>query len=307
VAVAYPIAALQAAYKNEGGQHPVPAQNPEPKINGEAPAREGGDTPAEIDYQDIGEALFHGLRVDYTYVHPEVLAERCTVEGSKLILNNKENREEYSVLIVPGGDTLSVAAAARIKEFYDKGGVVIGTSKLPTKSAEFGRDKEIQKMVADVFGLPVDDPPTADLQRAMGGRLVTFYYSKRNAAGGRAYFLPKPEPWVVQWALGQVLPVRDVNIQVPMPLLKKGPDYDGALTYIHKVKNGQDIYFFVNSTDKPVDTKVVLRGRKALRIWDPHTGDSQPAELTPGEASGQPVTTVHLLLPPVSSLFYVQE
>ena len=94
---------------------------------------------------------------------------------------------------------LSVAAAAKIKEFYDKGGVVIATSKLPTKSAEFGRDKEIQKMVGDVFGLPVDDPPTADLQRAMGGRLVSFYFSKRNAAGGRAYFLPKAEPWVLQW------------------------------------------------------------------------------------------------------------
>ena len=262
---------------------------------------------AEIDYQDIGEALFHGLRVDYTYVHPEVLAERCTVEGAKLILNNKENREEYSVLIVPGGDTLSVAAAAKIKEFYDKGGVVISTSKLPTKSAEFGRDKEIQKMVADVFGLPVNDPPTADLQRAMGGRLVTFYFFKRNAAGGRAYFLPKVEPWVLQWALGQVLPVRDVNIQEPIPLLKKGPDYDGALTYLHKVKSGQDIYFFANSTDKPVDTKVVLRGKKALRIWNPQTGDSQPAELTAGEANGQPVTTVHLVLPPVSALFYVQE
>jgi len=31
----------------------------------------------------------------------------------------------------PGGDTLSVAAAARIKEFYDQGGAVIASSKLP--------------------------------------------------------------------------------------------------------------------------------------------------------------------------------
>ena len=36
--------------------------------------------------------------------------------------------------------------------------------------------------------------------------------------------------------------------------------YNGALTYIHKVKNGRDIYFFANSSEKPVDTKVVLRG-----------------------------------------------
>jgi hypothetical protein len=308
VAVLYPIAALQTAYKFDGGQHvTLPPDTPAPNINAVASAREGGITPPEIDYQDIGEILFRGLRVDYTYLHPEVLARRCTVDGQKLILNNKENREEYSVLIVPGGDTLSVTAATKIREFYEKGGVVIATSRLPNKSAEFGRDKEIQKMVADVFGLPVDDPPAADLQRAMNGRLVTFYFHKRNKAGGRAYFLPKPEPWVVEWALGQVLPLRDVNIQEPMPLLKKGPDYDGALTYIHKVKDGRDIYFFANSTDRAVDTKVVLRGRKTLTIWNPHTGEQERAEFTPGEANGQPVTTVRLALPPVTCTFYVQE
>jgi hypothetical protein len=92
-----------------------------------------------------------------------------------------------------------------------------------------------------------------------------------------------------------------------MPLLKKGPDYDGALTYIHKVKDGRDIYFFANSTDRAVDTKVVLRGRKTLTIWNPHTGEQERAEFTPGEANGQPVTTVRLALPPVTCTFYVQE
>jgi hypothetical protein len=176
---------------------------------------------------------------------------------------------------------------------------------LPSKSAEFGKDKEIQQMVADVFGLPVDDPPTADLQRAMNGRLISFYWVKPNAAGGQAYFLPQPEPWVLEWTMNRVLPVRDVNIQQPMPFLKKAPAYDGALTYLHKVKNGQDIYFFANSTDNPVDTKVVLRGKKDLKIWDPQTGDPRPAEFTNGDANGQPVTTVHLAMPPVTALFYV--
>lgn len=305
VAVLYPIAALQAAYKFDGGQHVSPTPNPEPRVNGEVSAREGGIVPPEIDYQIIGEALYRGVRVDYTYLHPEVLATRCTIEGKTIVLNNKENREEFRVLIVPGGDTLSVAAAAKIREFYDKGGVVIATSKLSAKSAEFGRDKEIRQMVTDVFGISADDPPTADLQRASSGRLVTFYWTKRNAAGGVSYFLPQAEPWVVQWALGRVLPVRDVNIQATMPLLKRGPDYDGALTYIHKVKAGRDIYFFANSTDKDVETKVLLRGRKSLKIWNPHTGETQAAELTPGETGGQPVTTIRLVLPAVSSLFYV--
>ena len=108
-------------------------------------------------------------------------------------------------------------------------------------------------------------------------------------------------------ALKQVLPQRDVDIQEPMGALRRGNEYEGALTYIHKVKNDHDIYFFANSSSKAIDTKVVLRGKKALRIWNPHTGGQEAAELTESEANGQPVTTVRLVLPAVSSLFFIQE
>jgi hypothetical protein len=36
----------------------------------------GGCPAVGMDYQDIGEALIRGLRVDYTYPHPEVPVER---------------------------------------------------------------------------------------------------------------------------------------------------------------------------------------------------------------------------------------
>jgi len=90
-----------------------------------------------------------------------------------------------------------------------------------------------------------------------------------------------------------------------MAPLRLGPDYDGALTYIHKVKGGRDIYFFANSSPKAIDTKVILRGDKALTAWNPHTGEQERAEITPGEATGQRITTLHLALPPVSSLFFI--
>ena len=89
--------------------------------------------------------------------------------------------------------------------------------------------------------------------------------------------------------------------------VKMGPAYDGALTYFHKVKDGRDIYFFANSQDTPVDTKVVLRGQKSLALWNPHTGERQKAETTQAEAGGQPVTTVHLVLAPVTAVFCVKE
>jgi hypothetical protein len=133
------------------------------------------------------------------------------------------------------------------------------------------------------------------------------YLVNHNPANGRAFFLPQPEPALLQAVLKQVLPVRDVNIQETMWPVKEGRDYEGALTYLHKVKNGQDIYFFANSSDKSVDTTVVLRGKKQLQIWDPHTGEKALSHAKFGSEDGSPVTTVRLALAPASSLFYVGE
>ena len=309
VAVLYPIASLHAQYHNVGGQQFPLGENEQPsQIMETAYAREGGFAYG-IDYQDVGESLYRGLRVDFTYLHPEVLANRCTVEGGRLILNNRENREEYRVLILPSGDVLSEAAAAKIKQFYEAGGMVIATGLLPTRSAEFGKDQEVRQAIAGVFGVSPDAPLKADVRRAQDRQNfhVFWYYIRKNQAGGQAIFLPVIHPWLMEFALRQVLPLRDVDIQEPIGVLRQGPEYEGALTYIHKVKNDRDIYFFANSSPKAIDTKIVLRGKRSLTIWNPHTGEQQPAEFAQGNANGQPVTTVHLVLPSVSSLFYVQE
>ena len=56
----------------------------------------------EADYMQVGEALSLGVRRDFTFVHPEVLEERCAVEGATITLNNKVNRERWRVFIIPG-------------------------------------------------------------------------------------------------------------------------------------------------------------------------------------------------------------
>jgi hypothetical protein len=310
IAVLYPIASLRTQYRQLGGVHFQSEEGEQPpQIMETAYGREGGFA-FGMNYQDIGETLFRGLRVDYTYLHPDVLVNRCSVdEDRKLILNNTENREEYRVLVLPSGDTLSAAAAAKIKEFYERGGMVIGTGTLPSRSAEFGKDKEVQQAMAEVFGVSADAPLKADVRRAQDRQnfYVFWYFIKKNKAGGQALFLPNTHPWLMDFALKQVLPLRDVDFQQPIAPLRTGNEYEGALTYIHKVKGGRDIYFFANSSPSAIDTKVVLRGSRSLRIWNPHTGQQQDAEFTIGEAVGQPQTTVHLLLPPVSSLFFVQD
>jgi hypothetical protein len=78
------------------------------------------------------------------------------------------------------------------------------------------------------------------------------------------------------------------------------PSYDGALTYIHKVKRERNIYFFSNSTDNQVNTSIALRGDRNLEIWNPHTGEKQKADVIKTDVKGESVSTVKLFLDPVS-------
>ena len=302
IAVLYPIASLQSAYYF--------ATPPSSNRPGSSPAfywpLEGGVIPPGLDYVDLGEMLFRGLRIDYTYLHPEVLTGRTVVSDRKLVIDNQENREEFRVLILPGGDTLSADAAKKILAFYRGGGTVIALHNLPSKSAEFHRDREVTDMVGEVFGFPKGDPVTAQIRIVVDA--FKSYFTKPNPEGGRSYFLPQPDIKLMNTVLREVVPVRDVDIQeAPMWPVKMYPDYDGALTYIHKVKDGRDIYFFANSQDSAVDATVLLRGKKNLALWDPHTGERQPAGASTSEASGEAVTTVHLSLPPVHAAFFVSE
>jgi hypothetical protein len=145
----------------------------------------------------------------------------------------------------------------------------------------------------------------AKIDRRLDDYLV--YFENASPAGGHAYFVPKWKDTLLADLLKRVTPVPDVAIQLPPTPVIIGRDYAGALTYLHKVKDGREIYFFANSRRQPVETTVVLRGQKKLALWDPHTGERRPLTTTPGEVAGQPVTTVPLSLEGVHAVFYVEE
>lgn len=308
IALLYPIAALQADFNFA---QPVKVEPAAAGLRGGGEpnfyyALEGGILAPENDYMELGEMLFRGMRQDFTYLHPEVLETRCQVTGRRMVLGNKENREEFRIIIVPGSSTLSIKTARKLLDFYRAGGAVITTRRLPAKSAEFGMDRELQQIIGEIFGIPAYGPMTASI-RAFTDDFKT-YFAHSNAAGGKAYFLPQPEPKMLDAVLKEVIPVRDVDIQLPPAWpVAMNRAYDGALTYIHKVKSRRDIYFFANSTDSPVNTDVVLRGLKSLAIWDPHTGMRSKPAILPVDMDGIQATKVRLSLPAVSSVFLVEE
>ena len=132
IAMVYPIATLNAGY--------------------DLPRGVFGQGSPEADYQEVGEALSFGVLRDFTYLHPEVLDQKCRINGDTLRLDNVVNWEEFKVVILPGSRVVNVNTLKKIADFYNQGGKVIFTTKLPEKSAELGRDAEVQHLVSGIFG-----------------------------------------------------------------------------------------------------------------------------------------------------------
>jgi hypothetical protein len=122
---------------------------------------------------------------------------------------------------------------------------------------------------------------------------------RSSAAGGKAFFLARPDAARLQSALAQALDVYDVQFDKPLEVK------DGNLTYIHKVKAGREIYFFANSSNTAVDTDVRLRGKPRLELWDPHTGGQTPLKSDPQRQGSQDVTVFRLVLPAQRSVFAI--
>ena len=280
IGVLYPIATLQAGSWFGPGN----------------PYKGCVDVP-EADYMQVGEALSLGVRRDFTFIHPEVLEERCEVDGPAILLKNRVNHERWRVFIIPGSRAISVSNLRKVKEFYDRGGQVIATTRLPDTAAEFGKDGEVRQLVAEMFG----NAAKSKGQDAEGGNTAAPPASARpkNAKGGRAWFVPSPSGAALKSVLDEALPDGDVVIE--QDVATKG----GNLSYIHKVKEGRELYFFANSCDQDVDIWVRLRGKLALELWNPHDGKTGPCEYTHVSGKGGAVTRVRVKLPPVGSVFLV--
>jgi len=128
------------------------------------------------------------------------------------------------------------------------------------------------------------------------------YQVSTNAKGGKCFFAPNPTAETLRAILDDALPVGDVAFE-GSPRMDSG---GGMLSYLHKVKDGANVYYFANSSNDKVDTWVRLRGKMTLQQWDPHSGAMSPQECEHTTEKGQEVTRVHLVLEPVKSVFLTE-
>ena len=264
IAILYPIQSLQ-------GDH---------YLDGPIKTYLGGVDIPFTDYIDVSNWFTNYVGKDFTFIHPEVLDERCPIVGNVLHLQNKINREEYKVLVIPSCKTISISNLKKIKDFYERGGSIVFTTRLPSKSVEAGQDMEVNKLVRSIF-------PEGE----NSGSVV-----QTSSKGGKAIFIIKPTGQNLRQSVSEVSSNFDVDYAV-----------NENIRYIHKVINGQEMYYFANLGGENVNLPVTLRGNMKLHKWDPHTGKIQ--NLTTdnifNDKTRLTTTKVSLILKPYHSCFWI--
>ena len=265
IAVLYPIETMQ-------GEH---------RFDGPLTAYEGGVKVPDMDYIQIGQRLTDRLGRDFMFLHPEVLAESCRAGGKHLLtLENERQHNTFNTLIVPSSRTISAANLEKILAFFEAGGKVVFTTRLPEKSTEPGQDDRIAELIEKLLPRNLRD----------NGR------ANENKRGGRVVFLPDPTTEALGDALGSLSDVYDVEF---------GPGVR-PLRYIHKRLDGKDLYYLANLNGRPFDSEIALRGKKRLALWDPHTGTISPLTTRYTRKGNQTVTLVPLRLETSRSAFLVE-
>ena len=273
IAILYPIESLQAGFYFDAPKN----------------KKAGTWAYSAADYQKIGSILTNEIRRDFTFIHPEFLStDKYVVKKKILKLNNKINYQEYKVIIVPGGKVISITALKKIKQFYDNGGKVIATTLLPSKASEIGKDEQVIKLINSLFGKEV----------AKRGQV------KFNNNGGKAVFLQNPSKEILQNVLEEFHENPSLifgrNIEVTSKL--------GLFSYLHKIKEGKNIYYFANSSDTKIDTKLFVRGKIKVDDWNPKNGKISVLKKRKYlQIKGKWYTEYQLKLPAVSSVFWVEK
>ncbi|MDR2757199.1 MAG: hypothetical protein LBC20_15995 [Planctomycetaceae bacterium] len=119
-------------------------------------------------------------------------------------------------------------------------------------------------------------------------------------------FLPSPSYRILFEAFNLLQIEQDVRLLgINGQHLTPVSEGNGMLQYIHKVKDGRNIYFFANSSNSSVEFDTVLRGTFSdLENWNPHNGSINTINIRNDPTKN--ITTIRLILPPVSSTFIVE-
>ena len=201
----------------------------------------GSDTPLKIATWRMRPAPPAGY--DYDVCGDDVLIERASVRDGRILLPEGMS---YRMLILAGGDRMTLAAARKLKELINAGATVLGPTK-PTGSPSLGDgkagDREVRSIADELWGS--DELVTRGEHRMGKGRILWGVTPAETLA-----LLNVPRDWEI------VGDANSVNLRVT-----------------HRCLADADIYFVANH--QPRGRKITMAFRVAGQTpqrWDADTG-----------------------------------
>ncbi|MGM9626401.1 MAG: glycosyl hydrolase, partial [Eubacteriales bacterium] len=260
---------------------------------------------------------------DLTVLHPDVFVEHARAEKGILYLDNALNPERYRILILPAMTITSIRVLRLVRDFYDCGGKILATSKLPFKLMEDDETlyKEAAEILEYLFGVQED-----------AVNYVSDYEMHTNDAGGMAIYLRSSmtdldgTEYVEADRINQTLWKFDTPVDIIFEHLPRiahsgilalnliafknygaasGIRSGGVFNYIHKHHDGCEVYYVSNTTVKEYIGHIVISGCHEVEEWNPHTGKIRQFTERFGLVGGNAYTTIQAVIPENSSVFYV--
>lgn len=147
--------------------YPVQTQYAGHYMDGPLGRFDGGVAIEGTNYDRLSTTLTDSLGVDFTYLHPEVLAERCEVEKGRLTMHNEINEESFRVVMLPSVRVVDIDDLRKVEQAARKGVKVIFAGLLPEQSATVeASDEEVGAIVESMLEkglasfIPDVDPAT---------------------------------------------------------------------------------------------------------------------------------------------------
>jgi hypothetical protein len=197
----------------------------------------------------ISEALQDAL-YDCDWIPYEVFENDIRLSGKELRLRE----ESYRVLVVPPVEVIPHATLAKVKDYFEAGGVVVGYGFLPTTSATLGKTSADIAAVRDaVWGT------------AKPGLTVC----KTSPAGGRSYLMPeRPTPEQLQHVLAG-----DAGVHATLEVAKGETAH--WLHVLHRVRAGRDVFFVTNQNHggEPRSFRFRITAEGEPECWDAMRGE----------------------------------
>jgi hypothetical protein len=198
-------------------------------------------------YRAAAESLFTAQR-DFTFIDSRALQE-ATVESSALV----HGLLRWRVVVLPGADTLPLAAWENLARFVGRGGAVIALGALPANSENEFPSPRVRTLAEEIFGARrAGLPPAQEPQTHM------------NASGGTGIFLPAGLEGLLPRVLAGLL---EPDVKTAEP---KSP-----LRVTHRRLDNREVYFVINDSGKPWTGQVEFAATGGGERWNPATGQRE--------------------------------